>query len=183
MKKIFGALLCAACLCFAVAFADGIDLSAMTDEELIALHGEVSQQVAFRKSGEIVYDEDGITITWVGMAGDKNAKLPNRFGIIVGNATGKDYYFAVTAGGINGIKLDLVTNRGTELVESGIGYYTGGQRRWLFDENVLKQLNITHADTIYLHIDFFEEKQTNKWSQDDVVRTIKISFPVNFDIP
>ena len=77
----------------------------------------------------------------------------------------------------------VVDDYARELVESGIGYYTGGQRCWLFDENVLKQLNITHADTIYLHIDFFEEKQTNKWSQDDVVRTIKISFPVNFDIP
>ena len=155
----------------------------MTDEELTALHGEVSQQVAFRKSGEIVYEEDGITITWVGMVALwNNGDLPERFGFILDNNTGKDYYFNVQAGGINGIKLNLNCNY-PEPLENGIGYYTGSVRNWLFEPVMLTQLNITHADTIYLHIDLYEKPQTGTGNPQEVVRTIKISFPVNFDIP
>ena len=55
-----------------MAAADEIDLSAMTDEELTVLHSAVSQQIAFRNSGDIVYDEEGITITWVGMVAYRN---------------------------------------------------------------------------------------------------------------
>ena len=103
------------------------------------LHSAVSQQIAYRNSGEIVYDEDGITITWVGMVKHNESQpLPNRFGFIIGNNTGVDYYCNVQAGGINGIKLNLNCTY-PEPLENGIGYYTGSVSNWLFEPEMLTQ--------------------------------------------
>ncbi|MBQ4158764.1 MAG: hypothetical protein IJD86_11595 [Clostridia bacterium] len=131
-----------------------------------------------------MYDEDGIMVTWMGMRGDDFSDgKADRFAVILTNQTENDYYFAMIRAAVNGIGLDLDTNRGSELLESGLSMYTGGSRSWLFDEEDLGIMNITHANEIYIRIDLFLKEQSNKYREDEIVRSIQVRFPVDEDIP
>ena len=155
--------------------APSFDLDAMTPDELLALHSAVTTRVAVVNSGDVVYDEDGITIVWNGLVDTEWSNF--KFGCTIYNQTGENVWFRITGGGVNGIQMGPGSNNAYMEIIDGMALYTGGNNCWLVD-NMLQDLNITHASEIYLQVSFYVD---NDW-RTEPFRVVNVRFPVDEEI-
>lgn len=174
MLKRFAAW-CIMFLMAGFACAEIPDISGLSQQELLELHGQIVQKLAIIESGDVVYEQDGITITWVGFTEWRD------YGFICTNETGKDWHFAVIGFGINGIKVDPASNGASVEFPDGMSLYTAGYNKWLFDRNIYDQLKITHVREVYLQIGLYEKAGQRFIADPD--RVISISFPVDEEVP
>lgn len=172
MKRILA--FCLILLMTGFAHAEEIDISGLSEQELKNLHSQIVQQLAIAKSGDVVYDQDGISIAWVGFTewGD--------YGFICQNKTGKDWHFAVIGFGMNGIKVDPSSNGMSVEFPDGMALYTAGYFNWLFDKDVYKELNLTHVREVYIQIGLYDGPGL-RFIEEPTLK-ISISFPVDEEI-
>lgn len=154
---------------------DSIDLNSMTADELAALHSAVITRLAVLNSGEVVWEEEGITIVWNGLL--KHSQDILKIGCTIYNNTGRDLKFEIKAFGVNGIQTGPNVNLSTGvLLPDGMAHYTGSYNLWMV-KNVFGELNMTHAKEISLRIAFREADR--KGGEDQV---IQVRFPVDIDL-
>ena len=152
-----------------------LNLDNMTPDELLALHSAVTTRLSVVNSGDVVYDEDGITIVWNGLLNRSQDIF--KIGCTIYNNTGRDLRFAIKAFGVNGIQIGPNVNIATgELLVDGMAYYTGSYSLWMV-KNVFGELNMTHAKEISLRIAF---READRKSGEDQV--IQVRFPVDIDL-
>ena len=173
MKRMF--VLCCILLMAFSAFSEIPDIDGLTDEELTELYSRIVQKMTVIESGDVVYEEDGIAITWVGFGKWRD------YGFICTNQTGKDLHFAVIGFGINGIKVDPASNGASVEFPDGMSLYTAGYNSWLFDREIYDELKITHVHEIYLQIGLYEKAGQRFIAEPD--RVVSLTFPVDEDVP
>lgn len=156
--------------------APSFDLDAMTPDELLALHSAVTTRVAVVNSGDVVYDEDGITIVWNGLMDTKQSYF--KYGCTIYNQTGENVWLRITGGGINGIQMGPVGNTDSMEIIDGMALFTGSYYAWLVS-NVFRDLNITHASEIYLQVSFYVAG--DRWGIEPF-RVVNVRFPVDEEI-
>jgi hypothetical protein len=155
--------------------APAIDLDAMTQEELLALHSALTTRIAVVNSGDVVYEEDGVTLVWNKLVDTQWANF--YFGFTIYNRTGSDVWFELTGGGVNGIEMGPNSNTGRKHVMDGMAMFTGGYSHWLVT-NMLKELNMNHASEIYLQVSLYTD---DNW-RTEPFRVINVRFPVDEEI-
>ena len=155
--------------------APAIDLDAMTQEELLALHSALTTRIAVVNSGDVVYEEDGVTLVWNKLVDTQWSYF--NFGFTIYNRTGSDVWFELTGGGVNGIEMGPNSNTGRKHVVDGMAMFTGGYNHWLVT-NMLKELSMTHASEIYLQVSLYTD---DNW-RTEPFRVINVRFPVDEEI-
>ena len=178
MMRRFLILLLTLLLAVPAALAEGtpaIELDSMTAEELLALHSALTTRIAVVSSGDVVYDEDGVTIVWNKLV-DTQWSFFN-FGFTLYNRTGSDIWFELTGGGVNGIEMGPNSNAGRMQVLDGMALFTGGYNHWLVT-NMLKDLGMNHASEIYLQVSLYTD---DNW-RTEPFRVINVRFPVDEEI-
>ena len=155
--------------------APAIDLDAMTQEELLALHSALTTRIAVVNSGDVVYEEDGVTLVWNKLVDTQWANF--NFGFTIYNRTGSDVWFELTGGGVNGIEMGPNSNTGRKHVVDGMAMFTGGYNHWLVT-NMLKELGMNHASEIYLQVSLYTD---DNW-RTEPFRVINVRFPVDEEI-
>lgn len=174
MLKRFAAW-CIMFLMAGFACAEIPDISGLSHQELLDLHSQLVQKISIVESGDVVYDQDGIVITWVGFNEWRD------YGFICTNQTGKDYHFAVIGFGVNGIKVDPASNGASVELPNGMSLYTAGYHSWLFDTEIFDELKLTHVHEIYIQIGLYDKPGQRFIAEPDHV--ISVSFPVDEVIP
>ena len=168
-------LLLALLLCAPAVLAEeapAIDLDNMTAEDLLALHSAVTTRLAVVQGGDVVYEQDGITVAWNKLVNTKGSYF--RFGFTLYNCTGSDVWFELTGAGVNGIEMGPNSNTGRKQVQDGMALFTGGYSNWLVS-NMLKDLNMTHASEIYLQVSLYTD---DNWRTEPFC-VINVRFPVD----
>lgn len=155
--------------------APAIDLDAMTQEELLALHSALTTRIAVVNSGDVVYEEDGVTLVWNKLVDTQWSYF--NFGFTFYNRTGSDVWFELTGGGVNGIEMGPNSNTGRKHVMDGMAMFTGGYSHWLVT-NMLKELGMNHASEIYLQVSLYTD---DNW-RTEPFRVINVRFPVDEEI-
>ncbi|MBR3929673.1 MAG: hypothetical protein IKJ65_11805 [Clostridia bacterium] len=173
LKRIVA--LCCVLLMSLSALSEIGNIDDLTYEELYELHSRIVQKMAVIESGEVVYQQDGFAITWVGFNQWRD------YGLIVTNQSGQDWHFAVIGFGINGIKVDPASNGASVEFPNGMSLYTAGYNSWLFGREIYDELNITHVHEIYVQIGLYEKSGQRFIAEPD--RVISLSFPVDEEVP
>ncbi len=153
-------------------------LGAMEDEALTALYRQVVGRLTIRQMGDIVYDEDGITVSWIGL--DKQNK---RLSFVCQNTTGTDFYLDLTAQALNSVNVYVYDNsKRKESLPNGmsVASATLDNYSWLLGDmngTAIKTLGLTHLYQVDLELSFYEDASAR-----EPVRVIRVGFPVDLEI-
>ncbi len=90
-------------------------------EELEALYHATVMRLALVNSGDLVYDENGIAVSWVGIQRDYSE---TQAGFICANTTGEDYQLIISNVLINGIAFPPYSNIRPVPLNNDTSYYT-----------------------------------------------------------
>ncbi len=149
---------------------------ALEDAELQELYQKVVMRLSLIRNGDLVYDEDGIAISWVGIKEAFGGMY--KAGFICANNTGSDYQMKITNVLINGIGFPPGSNTSAVSLENGGSYYTASESSFLISG--IKDTGISNVFEIGLEVSLWAADADTR---DEPLRVIKVRFPVDEEIP
>lgn len=177
MKRIISSLLVCLIMVLAVpvkAETDYAFLNSLTTEELASMQQAISCRLVPAESGAVIYDQDGLSICWLGFVDEYFEYRP---GLIITNTSGKTMYFRLEGIALNGIQVGPYQNVMIKEIQDGWGYLSASENIWPVSKEHLQLMPFDHITTVGLIIGLYESN--NSYGPHE---TITHTFPVDFKL-
>ena len=150
------------CMCLtlitsSLAASDLPDISGLSVDELSELRDQINLRlIELNDTGDIVFDDQGITVKWLGLNADYYPRIKQSLLII--NNTGAPLYYKITKIAYNGIQVSASNSMRSDAIEPDMSYLTATNNLFLVDISPLEPFGLKEkADfkDIFLEIEFF----------------------------
>lgn len=180
-------VLAAMCLCLITAccYAESLDLSSLSQEEMIRLKNDLSARLAPTEADAVLYDKDGIFVAWQGIEDEEESDGSHEYQLdyLISNQTDETMYVDFSTISINGFIIS-VSNRLALEIPAHTSAYTAATNRWLFDTEILDSIRFNGTfENVAVEMKFYNTDEEGKCSYSSQIATVNTSVVVNGQEP
>ncbi len=177
-KTTFVIVICLLLSVFSICHAQThIDISALTEDELLELRDQINARLSeLNPTDDILYDDDEITVQWLGFNTEVELSLQNS--LLITNKTDHAVYYDLSEIAYNSIQFSSSAARREDVkIESGFSTLTSSHNGFFIDFEDLNKVGISDISDIkevYIELLIY-----NSESFDKPAKTCLLQFNVD----
>lgn len=167
-------VLIAMLLCGGFCYAELIDFSSFSQEELFYLRNDINARLIITQAKDKLYDEDGISVAWCGIEETKKSETENQYQIdfFISNQNDESVFLQFSNAAINGVLIGFSNDMAIE-IPGHTSMYTAATNRWFFDTKMLESIRFSgEFESVAVTLKFYCPDANGKCSYKD----LKTSF-------
>lgn len=137
MRKLL-LFVCTVCICLTLTVSSLAtsalpDISGLSVDDLTELRDLINLRlIELNDTGDTVFDDQGITIKWLGFNADYHPHIKNS--LLITNNTEMPLYYEISKIAFNGIQISAANTFRSDAIEPGMSYLTATDNRYSKNE-------------------------------------------------